>query len=176
MPAWVDTAPRLRRQLLRVERIISPLPVEHGFAFTPPGKFLFHRTIGSSSSIRLLPEQERQLRNAVFTHNHPDARSISERDLELAIHFGLRQIRAVTRWARYWIDPHPHGWPSIRQVSSAIEEEGEMVLYRLRSDIERKVLTSEDADCMYEHMLWRKLSDRGLIRYGVEFWHLGVVS
>jgi hypothetical protein len=158
-----------------VERVISGLSVEHGFAFTADGRFLFHHTSGSSNSILLNPDQERQLRGAVFTHNHPDGRSISERDLKITMHFGLSQVRAVTRWARYSIDPPSLGWRLYRQrILLAITEEHPLVQSSLRNDIERGALTSYDAECMYEHLLWRRLAGRGLLHYHYEFWHLGV--
>lgn len=169
-----DTSPRLRRQLLRVERVISGLPVEHGFAFTGVGRFLFHQTTGSASSVLLNADQERLLRGAVFTHNHPNGSSISEMDLQITMCFGLRQIRAVTRWARYWIDPPPGGWKPFRQrILSAMDEERPLVLDSLRRDIERGALTSYDAEYMYEHVLWRRLANRGLLSYHYDFWHLG---
>lgn len=111
--------------------MISGLPVEHGFAFTPEGRFLFHQTNGLPDTVVLTADQETQLKNAVFTHNHPDARSISERDVELAMHFGLWQIRAVTQWARYWIEPRPPGWSLYRQrIRRAMNEERPLVLER----------------------------------------------
>lgn len=149
--------------------------MEHGFAFTPEGRFLFHQTTGSPASVLLTTDQERLLEGAVFTHNHPNASSISERDLELTLHFGLRQIRAVTQWARYSIEPPPQGWKPYRQrILSAMAEERPLVLSSLRRDIERGALTSYDAEYMYEHVLWRRLADRGLRSYRYEFWHLGV--
>jgi hypothetical protein len=160
---------------LRVERVISGLPVEHAFAFTQDGKFLFHQTSSSPDSVLLLPEQEALLNGAVLTHNHPDARSISEADLELAMHFGLRQVRAVTTWARYWIEPPPQGWRLYRQrIRRAIAEERPLVIRALRSDIEAGILTGDDADHLYQHMLWRRMARRRLLHYGYQFWHLGV--
>lgn len=169
----LGNSPRLQRQLLRVERVIATLPVEHGFAFTAEGRFLFHQTTGSPASVLLSVGQERLLKGAVFTHNHPNESSISEADLKVTMHFGLRQIRAVTRWARYWIDPPAAGWKRYRQrILSAMDEERPLVLSSLSRDIERGALTSHDAEYMYEHMLWRRLADRGLLSYRYDFWHL----
>lgn len=67
-----DRPSRLPRPFLRVERVISGLPVEHAFAFALDGRFLFHQTSGSPDSVLLLPEQEALLTGAVLTHNHPD--------------------------------------------------------------------------------------------------------
>jgi hypothetical protein len=163
----------LQRQLLRVERVIATLPVEHGFAFTAEGRFLFHQTTGSPDSVLLSADQERLLKGTVFTHNHPNESSISEADLKVAMHFGLKQIRAVTRWARYWIDPPASGWKPYRQrILSAMDEERPLVQRSLSRDIERGALTSHDAEYMYEHVLWRRLADRGLLSYHYDFWHL----
>lgn len=171
----LDVPSRLSRQLLRVERVISALPVEHAFAFTLNGKFLFHQTDGSPDSVLLGPEQETLLKGAVLTHNHPDGRSISEPDLEVAMHFGLRQIRAVTTWARYWVEPPAEGWKLYRQrIRRAIAEERPLVIEALRSDIEAGVVTGDDADRLYGHMLWRRMARRRLLQYGYQFWHLGV--
>lgn len=168
----MDNSPRLERQLLRVERVISTLSVEHGFAFTPAGKLLFHQTNSLPDTIVLSADQEELLGNAVFTHNHPDSRSISRRDVELAMHYELRQIRAVTPWARYSIEPPSPGWRLYRQrIRRVMEEERALVLGGLHRDIELGVLTHEDADRMYEHLLWRRLAARGLLRYRFEFWH-----
>lgn len=91
------------------------------------------------------------------------------------MHFGLWQIRAVTRWARYWIAPRPPGWGLYRQrIRRAMKEERPLVLNTLRRDIELGVLTPDDADHMYEHLLWRRLTHRGLLRYQYEFWHTGI--
>lgn len=154
--------------------MIARLPVEHGFAFTPSGKLIFHQTSGSPHQILLQSEQQALLADAVFTHNHPDARSISVRDVELAMYFGLRQVRAVTTWARYWIDVPKRSWTLHRRVVlPAIESERPLVVRALQSDIEAGTLSAEDADRMYEHMLWRRLADRGVLRYGYDFWHMG---
>lgn len=90
------------------------------------------------------------------------------------MHFGLRQIRAVTRWARYWIEPPLAGWRLYRQrIHRAIKEEGPLVLSTLVRDIDLGALIPDDAERMYEHLLWRRLADRGLLRYRYEFWHTG---
>lgn len=91
------------------------------------------------------------------------------------MHFGLGQIRAVTTWARYWIDiPQRSRTLYRRAILPAMDAERPLVLTTLQSDIERGTLSSVDADRMYEHLLWCRLADRGLLRYGFDFWHLGV--
>jgi len=90
------------------------------------------------------------------------------------MHFGLWQVRAVTQWARYRIQPPSPGWGPYRQrIRQAMKEERPLVLSTLWRDIELGALTPDDADRMYEHLLWRRLADRGLLRYRYEFWHSG---
>jgi hypothetical protein len=174
----VIDSPRLARQLLRIERVLANQPLEHLFAFAPDGRFLLHATSGLPSRIWLSSAQKRQLAGAVVTHNHPGGRSLSEMDLDFAMDTNLLQVRAVTRWARYHIDRPQQGWtPFVRRaIRSAIKLEHPMVLDHLWRDIRAQEITREDADLLYEHLLWKRMAERGLLQYGVDFWHVGATQ
>ena len=166
---------RLARQLLRIERVLARQPVEHLFAFAPDGRLRFHATSGLPSRVLLSSVQRQQLDDAIVTHNHPGGRSLSEMDLEFAMDSNLRQMRAVTRWARYSIDRPQQGWTPFvcRAVRSAIRQEHSVVIEQLWRDIRAHEITRTDADLLYEHLLWKRIADRGLLQYGVDFWPVG---
>jgi hypothetical protein len=171
----VKTSTRLGRQLLRIERVLAQQPLEHLFAFAPDGRFLLHATSGLPARVLLSSAQRSLLGDTIVTHNHPGGRSLSKMDLDFAMDCNLLQVRAVTRWGRYWLNRPQQGWtPFVRRaIRKAVEQEHTGVVQQLWLDVQAHEITRQDADLLYEHMLWKRIADRGLLQYGLDFWHAG---
>lgn len=170
--ATLSTASRLARRLLLVERVLVRQPLEHAYAFTSEGRLIVHLTSNKPDTIDVPASQEPMLRGAIFTHNHPLGRSLSEQDLEFAMLIGLSEIRAVTRHARYAIRAAEQGWPYLRRVSLRREVARQKVLLirDLRRNIVRGLISEAQAEMEFEHRLWSRMAELGLMAYSVEPW------
>jgi hypothetical protein len=119
------------------------------------------------------PAQQERLAGAIFTHNHPAGHSLSENDLEFAMLAGLAEVRAVTRQARYAIRPATEqGWPYLARVSlrSEVARLKALLVRELRRDIAKGLLSEQRAELEFEHRLWTRVSETGLLQYTVEPW------
>lgn len=112
------------------------------------------------------------LRGAIFTHNHPLGRSLSEQDLEFAMLIGLSEIRAVTRHARYSIRSAEQGWPYLRRVSlrREVARQKALLIRDLRRNIVKGLISEAQAEMEFEHRLWSRMAELGLMAYSAEPW------
>jgi hypothetical protein len=168
----LPSSSRLARRLLLVERVLVRQPLEHAFVFQGDGTVVFHLTSRQPDHITVLPAQEQHLAGTIFTHNHPGGHSLSEADLEFAMLTGIVEIRAVTSAARYSIRPPEQGWPYLARVSlrSEVARHRTLLLRELRRDIARGLLSEARAELEFEHRLWARIAEAGLLRYSVEPW------
>lgn len=162
----------LQAELDRVERQLRNLAHEAAYAFTIGGDLLFTATSNVATRVDFSDEQIEMMNGAVLTHNHPGGLSLSEQDVRLAMHAGLRQVRAVTHTHRYWINRPEAGWtPENRhRLAIAIAVERAVIRSELIRSVQQGRLTTEEANAQLHHLLWTKLSARGIVAYGWEAW------
>jgi hypothetical protein len=146
--------------------------MEHAFVFKPDGRVVFHLTSHQPDHIIVSAAEQQHLSGTIFTHNHPGGHSLSETDLEFAVLAGITEIRAVTGHARYAISPPEQGWPYLARVSlrSEMARQKTLLIAELRRDIFRGWLSEEQADLEFEHRLWTRVAESGLLKYRVEPW------
>jgi hypothetical protein len=75
--------------------------VEYGAIIAPDGRILYQRK-GTANSVTFSPLELSLVGNITFTHNHPHRHSFSVHDIELAVEYQMREMRAVTTAYRYF--------------------------------------------------------------------------
>jgi hypothetical protein len=87
---------------------------------------------GNGNSVNFTPDEIEKLKGAVLTHNHPTSGPLSDDDVFLAVHRGLREIRAVGRdGSLYQLGTtNPEGWTDGSSPEPAIRAEGMLSMYR----------------------------------------------
>jgi hypothetical protein len=146
--------------------------VEHAYSFTMEGRLLFHLTSNQPDHVLVDKSLEPHLAGAIFTHNHPGGHSLSENDLEFAMLIGLAEIRAVTRQARFVIRAPEGGWPYLTRLAVRAEtaRQRTLLIRELRRDIGLGRLSPARAELEFEHRLWSRVKESGLLEYVVEPW------
>ena len=96
---------------------------ESAFAWDAQGNELLAKD-GGRSGVLIAPQEFALLKDAIFTHNHPDGlrygsidprsagNSFSEADIEFAMSNDLAEIRVVTPKLRFALRRPPSGWNS----------------------------------------------------------------
>ena len=82
------------------EDLIRKQDYETGYCVDKNGNRLFQASDGAGSSIDLSAYQE-QLKDAVFTHNHPQGSTFSAEDISCAVANGMAEVRACHRGGAY---------------------------------------------------------------------------
>jgi len=75
------------------ENTIRGSNIETGFCIGKDGKVIFSASDGSDHKIDLNGYEE-QLKDSVFTHNHPSGTTLSTEDIATAVKCGIAQLRA----------------------------------------------------------------------------------
>ncbi|MCD6386024.1 hypothetical protein J7M23_09650, partial [Candidatus Sumerlaeota bacterium] len=85
----------VEREIRRVEKEIANESVEHLVAFDLKGQIIF-RTKGTEAGVKISSVEERLLRGAICTHNHPGQTwGFSLNDIRFASMLNLKEIRVV---------------------------------------------------------------------------------
>lgn len=157
---------RLRRTLHAEEERIAGLPHEEASAYTLDGTPTFERvTQRRRGDVYFTPRQQRRLKNAVVTHNHPSARSFSYADVALALEHDLAEIRAVGmgpdgRRYTYQLRRPADGWPDEPLVWQQVLEARSAVAEYLGRAVQAGELTRAAAIAMIRHEIWKRVSNR----------------
>ena len=148
------------------------MTVEYAYVFSVDGALLFHRTEEAVSRVRFSHAELALLPGAVLTHNHPGSRSFSEADVKLAMRIGLAEMRVVTRKFRFILRPPEEGWSwlLLKSFPAMLEVERHLLDRQLFGEIASGVRSKGDADLVFHHLLWERVSRRELIGYSVEPW------
>lgn len=80
--------------MIEAEAVLQKQPIEHFVAFDGAGKMLF-RVRGTRGEVKIKPDFVSRLKDAVFTHNHPENGCLSKEDINLGIKGDVKEIRAV---------------------------------------------------------------------------------
>jgi hypothetical protein len=162
----------LESQLDRVERLIRDQSVEHAFAFTADGKLLLHKTDDAISRVAFMDAEIALLPGATLTHNHPGGRSISETDVTFAMDVELAEIRVVTTKRRFILLPPAEGWSRLvrHALPAVLKIERHLLQRQVFREIDSGVTSHQEADLTFHHLLWQRMSRRGLVRYRAEPW------
>jgi hypothetical protein len=162
----------LQSTLDRVEREIRDLAVEYAFALSVDGELLFHTTDEEDSQVGFTEAELAQLSGAVLTHNHPGGRSFSPEDVTFAMRVGLAEMRVVTAESRFILRPPEERWSwlLLKSFPAMLEVERHLLDRQLFGEIASGVRSKQEVDLVFHHLLWERVSRRGLIGYSVDPW------
>lgn len=85
-----------QRNVRKAEDTIRNETVEHLLMLDEQGRIKFRASDGIADQVGLTPEMEANARDAVLTHNHPGGTTLSSDDIECAIYYGMKEVRATT--------------------------------------------------------------------------------
>jgi SPP1 gp7 family putative phage head morphogenesis protein len=125
--------PEVEVEVRTAEDRIRREPEENGAIVLPDGSVIeldpeYTRDNGRDPAGTLgLPraalDAARANRGAVLTHNHPDGSIFSPRDLQMASHLDLAEVRAVKPDGGAWVVRRPAaGWPAPDRVFASVTE------------------------------------------------------
>jgi SPP1 gp7 family putative phage head morphogenesis protein len=117
-----------RAEVLRdVEKEIVDRKTERAVVVGPEGGVRIDK-VGTKNSVTFTEAEVEKMWDAILTHNHPSASSLSPDDIKLAITGNLKAVQAIGRWkdgdgsaTRYEMRRGEH-WPSWAIVRRAMEE------------------------------------------------------
>lgn len=131
--------------------------MEHAFAFSADGEPLFHRTTEAVSRVSFDSAALALLPGAILTHNHPGGRSFSEEDVTFAMRVGLAEMRVVTAKSRFILRPPAETWSWL-------------LLKSFPAVLKMGIRSRRETDFALHHLLWERVSRRGVIDYRVDPW------
>ena len=101
-------------QLASLEQSIAHEPREKGYLIGKDGKVLAQLAqTGDATELVLSDDEERQAKDAVLTHNHPDGSAPSLGDFTQAIRLNMQQLRVVTPTGTHILTRPAGGWPRV---------------------------------------------------------------
>ncbi|MFL5383573.1 MAG: hypothetical protein ACJ8GN_13730 [Longimicrobiaceae bacterium] len=112
------------------------------------------------------------LPGAVLTHNHPGGRSFSEEDVTFAMRTGLAEMRVVTAKSRFILRPPEErwSWVLLKSFPAVVKMERALLDRQLFGEIVTGGRSRQEAGLAFHHLLWERVSRRGLISYSVDPW------
>lgn len=117
-----DTSTPLRAAVIQLEDEIRLDNMENGIIFDENGKVLLSKR-GKPDHLTLTEKELLLLKGCVFTHNHPNGTPFSERDVLMAIDYGISELRVVTSLFRYFLRPQKgREWPSRLALDGYLEK------------------------------------------------------
>ena len=142
------------------ERDIVNKKREYGIAFDSDGKILF-QIEGNSHNITPTVEQEKMLRGAIFSHNHPSNVPLSDKDLYAVWRYGLKEVRAVTQDGVYSISA-PKVWKGNLGTAEKLRQEYIELIDKftpsLLKRVDRGLLTMSDANILGQRLIMRRIT------------------
>ena len=85
-----------KENLKKTEDTIRDKPVEHMIMVDSKGNIKFQTTDNKVDEVSFTMEMAKNAVDAVVTHNHPGGSCFSPEDIQSALYYGVREIRATT--------------------------------------------------------------------------------
>ncbi|MDK2126048.1 hypothetical protein [Parachitinimonas caeni] len=139
-------------------------PLEYGAFFDAAGNKHLERQ-GEPKRIGFTQAELKQVADMTFCHNHPDALSFSEADVDLARKANLSEIRVVTRYGCYVMVRPQAGWPSANEMSTAFAKAMDIADSTTVRLLCHEGLNKRYAQIEYQHQVWRAFSTLLSIAY-----------
>lgn len=142
--------------LAAAEDRIRTEPNEHGFLVRggTPIKVL---SDDDSHHVRIDGLTEADMKDAVFTHNHPSGFGLSNKDGISAAKFNFAEMRAVTTLGTYSIRRTSTDWPS--HFDESIADMHATLMIELSQKLENKTITVAQANSLHHDLMYRRLQE-----------------
>lgn len=137
-----------------IERAIVQQDYETAVIVGPDGQLVLQKK-GTHNAVRFSDEELAMMRGATLSHNHPGGNSLSKEDVQLALDFDAKEMRAVTRNARYSIQPRAQT-VSDNIIASRIREIEEELMKETWAKIRTGAMTVPEANKRHFHELWAR--------------------
>lgn len=155
-------AEAVERRIDAADRSIVNEANEHAVVMDEDGSVLFRHTSDAEDVIYFSEAQVEQMKDGVFTHNHPGTHnSFSRSDIELAVSADVREIRAVAPKAdsvfslRRPEDGWGAGW---RDIEAAMAKADEIASEKLIERVLSRELTGAALENERTHALMTELA------------------
>ena len=119
-------------KLSEFEEAIYKLKHEEGALYSTNGKQIFWKK-GEKNYIDLTDDEVEQFPGRIFTHNHPNGATFSVADLQTAMNFNLKEIRAVAKEGFYSMKLKKYGL-SERRIESRMNIAEKRILRKIKSN------------------------------------------
>ena len=167
-----EPGPIYDKNLFQREREIASRNTERCYVLDPAGNVIFTRD-GTHDQIAFTTQECKLFKGNTFTHNHPRGTSLSPKDIQLACHSEMAEIRAVGMTFCYSVMPPPGGWndqvwnatlqPAIQYYNSEVQSE---FLGLIRAGL----LTLDEASFRHWHEVWTRVAQKTGLQYRRESW------
>jgi hypothetical protein len=126
--------------------------VETGAFFDAQGSLIVKK-VGTTTHVRFDLHELTNVRKSLFTHNHPDGLSFSPQDVEQAVEFDLIELRAVTSYCRYILQPNG-SWPPFLTIAQALQRHAAAAHQEVTAMAQACQLSIRDWPKEFQHRLW----------------------
>lgn len=168
------------RAIAVAEETIRNNRYETAVAYDSKGNLLLNKK-GGSRSVHFTGSEVENLKDAVFTHNHPSAlgqigvraigTSFSHQDLAFAVNANLKEMRAVTPTYTFSVKRPKNGWGvTPKQVRAAYDRAERAVkreMDRYLNIVGRNRTSYDRANASYYNQINKRVADK----FGWEYSH-----
>jgi hypothetical protein len=163
-------AKALDARLAEVESEIRSLDIEWLIALRVDGTEAIRKS-GSRNEVPLVQADVTAMTGCVVTHNHPDGKSFSEKDIALACGASVLEIRVVTPTWTFRMRPPPGGWSLITWLET-IEPVFDYTYWDIKAEMERAIkgggMQDLDHDWEFWSELWQQVAAKCSLQYDEE--------
>ena len=158
-----NTLSAARKAAVTLENAIRFDGSETGAFYGAAGN-LITRKVGTSNHVRFDQHELMGTNGSLFTHNHPNGLPFSPHDVEFAVQLGLVEVRAVTTYCRYILQPNGT-WPSWQSIESAFRRHIPAARQDVCALVQSSQLANGDIDKEFLHRLWVLTSNELQLKY-----------
>jgi hypothetical protein len=164
--------PVFQSMIRQKEDEIRSRETEKAYIFKDDGSIILEKTSNSVDSVSFNRFELSLMNNNTLLHNHPlhpgtektfigrIGVSFSRQDIKVAINNNLKEMRVVTPTYQFIMKRPSGGWPSIHDASDDIYDMGNSLAKELASMIANGQMTEIQANCLFNHLLWKKYSSK----------------
>lgn len=151
-------------KLKDIESKIVSEPIEHAHLIDEAGNVVLEKT-GTKDAVEFTLDEAMQMKDKIFTHNHPMGRSLSPEDVGLAAKVNLKEIRAVGtnrfdgKVYVYSMSRKGDAWPEIDKISEAANWAQRHIKGEFEGKVGIGIMTVEEANARHHDEVWRRAAE-----------------
>lgn len=156
-----DVSTPLKKAVVKFENEIRAKDVEHGafFGFDEKSLILSGKGDASKLAFAFTANDLEEVKNSVFTHNHPNGGTFSLEDIIAACDLQLSEIRAVTNTFRFRME-FSKNWVDEEILQKVIDEVIPRANDIVTDMLKRDELHISNANDEVNHQIWRLVAQR----------------